>query len=716
MGKKLFSFFIAAAMAFVISFGGAACIATGFLLTGEEFPGLDPMLPANLGTVGLLCGLLSLAVAGYFCLPKRKRYLPIILALGLALVIWRREPISAAIEAILYRMTSVYNMAYGWGALQWTGGSPGAVAPDWGLFLLVSLPGIMAARSVCCGKSRVAAVLVSILPLAFCLVVTNTVPDNWCLLLVLTGLLLMILSVGLRKRDVFSANALCALLLIPVLLFQSVLFWAIPRDTYEARMNGIQQYILSWFQDLPFVQMGADGNLKLEINGGDPGAAYVDLSAVGPKWELTFPVMEVTAPRDGTLYLRGQAMEVYDGKSWRPVAINGKDGWPSQSLKEVGKVTVATRTGHELLYFPYYPGGGRWTEDAIFDQGYLKNPNWDTTYTFQQMEMTEPGYVVLSERLRKQCLQLPRETLNRAQEYLKQMPEASLQGSTEVIAQAVADLVKNSATYDLNTQRMPFEESDFALWFLESSDTGYCVHFASAATVLLRAAGVPARYVSGYALTATAGQPVTVTAGQAHAWVEYFDSSWGWRVLEATPAAQGPETPATETTETEPSVPETTGEEQTKPTLRPGIDPTEAPTEPSVTAAPSSPDEDPRLEERAEISWEAVNILVGMLLAAVLVAGQYILRRGLRLREMSTGNVNRRALEQWREIMRLCRILKWSPPEQLLELAEKAKFSQHTLTTEERREFRLFLDHAGNELAKKPFLLRTLIRLIWAVG
>ena len=86
------------------------------------------------------------------------------------------------------------------------------------------------------------------------------------------------------------------------------------------------------------------------------------------------------------------------------------------------------------------------------------------------------------------------------------------------------------------------------------------------------------------------------------------------------------------------------------------------------------------------------------------------------MRKMSTGNVNRRALEQWREIARLCRILKCSPPEQLLELAEKAKFSQHNLTAEERKEFRLFIDQAEAALAKKPFLLRSLIRLIWAVG
>lgn len=716
MRKKLFSFFVVAAMAFIISFGGAACIATGFSLAGEGFPGLEGMLPANLETVGLLCGGLSLATAGYYCLPKRSRYLPIILALALLGYLWRRDFINLAIEAILYRITSVYNLAYGWGALQWTSGDPGAVSPDWGLFLLVAFPGIVTARTVCSGKDRIAAVLIGSLPLAICLVVTNTIPENWCLLLILTGLLLMIFSSSLRKRDPYSANVLAALLLIPILLFQSILFWAIPRDTYEARINGFQQHILGYFQELPFVQMGTDGNLKLQFSGSASVSDFIDLSAIGPKWELTFPVMDVTAPRDGALYLRGQALETYDGKSWRSVAISGKDGWPSLTLKEVGTVTVSTRTGHELLYFPYYPGGGRWKDDAIFDQGYLKNPNWDTTYSFQQMEVTNPGYVVLSERLRKQCLQLPRETLNRAQEYLKQLPEAALQGSAEVIAQTVADYVKNSATYDLNTKRMPSEESDFAMWFLESSDTGYCVHFASAATVLLRAAGIPARYVSGYMLTATAGEAVTVTAGQAHAWVEYFDSSWGWRVLEATPAAQEIETLPTETTETEPTVPETTGVQQTTPVTRPTLPgQTDAYTEPSVTA-PSSPEENPKVEEKTAFSWTGVNVLVGILLTAVLVGGQYLLRRRLRVWRMSTGDINRRALEQWREIVRLCRILKWTQPEPLLELAEKARFSQHVLTAEERMEFSAFLEKAEDALAKKPFPLRVLIRLIWAVG
>ena len=50
----------------------------------------------------------------------------------------------------------------------------------------------------------------------------------------------------------------------------------------------------------------------------------------------------------------------------------------------------------------------------------------------------------------------------------------------------IADWVSHRAKYDLSTGKMPSGEEDFALWFLNEADTGYCTHYATAATVLLR--------------------------------------------------------------------------------------------------------------------------------------------------------------------------------------------------------------------------------------
>src|SRR4030095_11658245 len=55
---------------------------------------------------------------------------------------------------------------------------------------------------------------------------------------------------------------------------------------------------------------------------------------------------------------------------------------------------------------------------------------------------------------------------------------------------------------------------------------GVCQDFAHVALALLRSAGLPARYVSGY-LHPTAGAEIgETTAGESHAWVEFWAGRW----------------------------------------------------------------------------------------------------------------------------------------------------------------------------------------------
>jgi transglutaminase-like putative cysteine protease len=58
-----------------------------------------------------------------------------------------------------------------------------------------------------------------------------------------------------------------------------------------------------------------------------------------------------------------------------------------------------------------------------------------------------------------------------------------------------------------------------------TSGHGVCQDFTHATLSLLRAAGIPARYVSGYLHTEEPAMGRTVT-GESHAWVEYWDGSW----------------------------------------------------------------------------------------------------------------------------------------------------------------------------------------------
>ncbi len=91
---------------------------------------------------------------------------------------------------------------------------------------------------------------------------------------------------------------------------------------------------------------------------------------------------------------------------------------------------------------------------------------------------------------------------------------------------------------------------DFVSYFLNESHEGYCTYFASAAVLILRQAGIPARYVVGYAVpeqTVAAGEvsgnddsghPIhdfTIIDKQAHAWAEIYEDGWGWRPVDFTP-------------------------------------------------------------------------------------------------------------------------------------------------------------------------------------
>ena len=73
---------------------------------------------------------------------------------------------------------------------------------------------------------------------------------------------------------------------------------------------------------------------------------------------------------------------------------------------------------------------------------------------------------------------------------------------------------------------------------------GYCVHFASAAALMLRARGIPARVVGGYVCREWAPwlKRWVVRERQGHAWVEAWDAAAGtWFLVEATPAAGRPD-------------------------------------------------------------------------------------------------------------------------------------------------------------------------------
>ena len=75
------------------------------------------------------------------------------------------------------------------------------------------------------------------------------------------------------------------------------------------------------------------------------------------------------------------------------------------------------------------------------------------------------------------------------------------------------------------------------LRFLEQERAGHCEYFASATVLLLRQAGIPARYVVGYAVAeyGERSKEWLVRGTHAHAWAQAWVDG-AWRIVENTPA------------------------------------------------------------------------------------------------------------------------------------------------------------------------------------
>lgn len=81
--------------------------------------------------------------------------------------------------------------------------------------------------------------------------------------------------------------------------------------------------------------------------------------------------------------------------------------------------------------------------------------------------------------------------------------EKDFGGSTTEIIDQIINFMAEDYAYSLSPGKTPDDE-DFVLYFLQDSKQGFCVHFASAACLLLREMGIPAKYVEGYCFDYTA--------------------------------------------------------------------------------------------------------------------------------------------------------------------------------------------------------------------
>ncbi len=742
---KLICSAIAVVLAVVIALSGIACLTSAFDLEPDDW-------------THIVCMTVFIALVSALCLyfPMGEIGLTALLMLSFYVAI-RYGDLPIALEKLLNHVTTYYDKAYGCGVMGWSGRNLHRVDPDDALIALAALPAMAVCWVVQKRQWFGFAVLAALPPLALCCVVTDTLPDNTWLWLLLTALLLLTMTQRLRRITHRDANRLTALLLVPVVLFTGVIFRYTSEETYLDQAQTLQQELLDAVLDIADGRLdflvnnqggeGGEGNYAGPIGPGIPGSNlsvsdYLDLSklgdiAPGEDAAITIQTNEYT----GVLYLRGQAFDHYTGTRWESTEETGERGWPNGDFIRQGQITIKTEVPLPLQYFPYYISIPNW-EDALYN-GYYPNSNEKTEYTFNIVipgQRPRPSH--MTDEVLETYLELSGSTRTDARDILKENGiNTNLQ--TEALAEAIADFVQNSAAYTHEPEQMPDGEEDFAIWFLAQSDSGYCVHFATATTVLLRAAGIPARYVTGYMTNVTAGLESVVTSGQAHAWVEYFHPDQGWTLLESTPV--DPDDPIVTPPTTQPTQP-TESTRPTRPTIPTQPTETTEPTVPTETTEPTFPSGDTTPTETTEptassgstipsetrpvapvptgpgspaASGSPLNLkwirgILWVLGIWLLIAAQYWLRVWLRNRKMHRGSPNRQAINRWRYVRRMARLSGHSA-QSIVPVVEKAAFSQHELTEEELARFDEWFRQANQALTKKPWLLQFFLRLIFAV-
>lgn len=674
-------------LAFLIAFGGVGCLVTGFRL-GADLPGL-----------AFWCLLICAAGAVGFC-TRRGGWLLLGVGALAAGYLWHSQNLSQQLEALLYQLTLRYNNAYGIGVY----GSPGGNIDEL-VGLIGSILALCVTYTVCRRKSGTLAVAAGLLPLAACLVVTDTVPEEGYLFCLIFGMTLLIMTSYLRQQNSEQGVTLTWMLAAPLALALGLLFWLNPQGDYDQQPQEIQMWLLEKVSELPdsFDDLKMDVASRLE---GNPQTDDVDLTEIGPMRQYAYPVMDVVAPKNGVLYLRERDYDQYDGTGWVADEDREESFGAGENWRRTGTLTITTQRTRSQMFLPYYPDG-EWELEG----GALENEDDRKEYQFTLYQLPANWHNVAIGPLGSdsEIVHADKTLFSYADGRYLTLPRSSREAMVEIldgiltdeqsatqIADTIAAYVRRSAKYDLNTGRMPEGETDFALWFLRDSDTGYCVHFATATAVLLRAAGVESRYVTGYMVEVEAGETVTVTGENGHAWVEYYEPRLGaWIVLESTPGDWNP------------PVSESTG-----PTDRDESRPPET-TEQTTPADAAGEEEKPAGTGLGGRLLGVLAILCGCGAALALP-----IRRWLELsrrRKAKQSGANAYALSLWSQAEALARQLDTAPPPELKKLAQKAKFSQHTLSEGELAELEAYVTAAVGKCRERSLPKRLLYRYVYVL-
>ncbi|MEG7958390.1 transglutaminase domain-containing protein [Bacillus cereus] len=288
------------------------------------------------------------------------------------------------------------------------------------------------------------------------------------------------------------------------------------------------------------------------------------------------PTIVFTARTQNKHYWRVETKDFYTGKGWEisenPKKISFKNkndivSWYEQNTKtETTEATITMQKSYPHLTYP----AGLVSVEASSDVSYSVDPFSEKIYTMNEDSSTTlHSYKVTYEIPEFSIENLKAVKTNEGQETnpyfmtkYTQLPESLPQRVKDLAVNLTNDkdnrydkvlaienyFTDNSFTYESTNVLFPAKSQDYVDQFLFDTKSGYCNNFSTSMIVLLRSAGIPARWVKGYTegtldntLASAEGADVyTITNDNAHSWVEVYFPGYGWIPFEPTKGFTNP--------------------------------------------------------------------------------------------------------------------------------------------------------------------------------
>lgn len=336
---------------------------------------------------------------------------------------------------------------------------------------------------------------------------------------VLLAATLSALNPGSSEAPIGTSLRLALRLIVQSLPIVAILFLLFPR---------IQGPLWKTPVDEVSGQTGLSGEMS-------PGEISRLISSKRPAFRVTF---EGPIPQEPDRYWRGPVLWDFDGRTWRMsrALVQETAEVPRQHLQRPVDYTVTMEPHRRRWVFPLdLPGRAPMNMRLTGDfQLRVHEPIREVRQYTLRSYLGRSFGTELTGLERQRALALPTRFAQRAQA-LGRSWRTELESEAAVVRRALEYFGQEPFFYTVEPPALRIDPVDE---FLFESRQGFCEHYAGSFVVLMRAAGIPARVVTGYqgGEYNPLGDYLLVRQADAHAWAEVWLRGRGWLRIDPTAA------------------------------------------------------------------------------------------------------------------------------------------------------------------------------------